>query len=282
MSYNATVFRVMVASPRDVIAERSVVREVLQEWNIVHSEIRKMVLLPVGWETHVFPSTGEHPQAIINKQILRNCDLLIGVFWTRIGTATDDYASGTVEEIEEHIKSDKPVMLYFSSAPVLPDSVDSQQYSQLKAFRESCKSRAIYETYSDLNDFRSKLYRQLQLKLNKDEYFGQPVDQPAVQLDVEEPVQSQIPSLSREAQTLLKEASKDPTGTILCLVTTDGFHIQTNKKDFVGSRDPRARATWEGALRKLEYEDLVIARGHKREIFALTDRGYEMAELVNP
>jgi hypothetical protein len=103
MPYNANVFKVMIASQGDVAGERTVIREVLAEWNVIHSDTRKVVLLPIGWETHTSPEMGERPQAIINKQILKDCDLLVGVFWTRIGTATGDYASGTVEEIEKHI-----------------------------------------------------------------------------------------------------------------------------------------------------------------------------------
>jgi hypothetical protein len=85
MPYNANVFKVMIASPGDVAVERSVIREVLSEWNTVHSDTREVVLLPVGWETNTSPEMGERPQAIINKQILKDCDLLVGVFWTRIG-----------------------------------------------------------------------------------------------------------------------------------------------------------------------------------------------------
>ena len=50
MSYDAKVFNVMVASPGDVLAERAVFREVIHEWNAANSEVRKVVLLPVGWE----------------------------------------------------------------------------------------------------------------------------------------------------------------------------------------------------------------------------------------
>ncbi len=121
MSYFATVFKVMIASPGDVAAERSVIRELLTEWNVVNADSRKIVLLSVGWETHSVPEMGNRPQEIINKQILHGCDLLIGVFWTRIGTATGNFASGTVEEIEEHVKTGKPAMLYFSASPVVPD-----------------------------------------------------------------------------------------------------------------------------------------------------------------
>ncbi|WP_413860275.1 DUF4062 domain-containing protein [Candidatus Aalborgicola defluviihabitans] len=205
MSYSAIVYKVMIASPSDVSAERSIVREVLSEWNVVSSDARCQVLLPIGWETHSVPEMGDRPQALINKQILHDCDLLVGVFWTRIGTATGEYASGTVEEIEEHIKTGRPTMLYFSSAPVLPDSVDADQYRRLKEFKLSCQSRGLYEPYGDVQDFRTKLYRQLQLKVNRDAYFqtaAEPAGSPTI-LELEPgPTLSKGPFCSRNASLI--------------------------------------------------------------------------------
>lgn len=272
----------MIASPSDVVAERNIIREVLSEWNVVNADTRRMILLPVGWETHTSPTMGGRPQAIINKQILKDCDLLIGVFWTRIGTSTGDYVSGTVEEVEEHIKADKPVMLYFSSAPVRPDSVDNDQYTELKKFRESCKSRGVFETYSDLSDFKSKLYRQLQLKVNQEAYFSEGVTTSEVSGKLNETVLPSIPDLSREAQTLLKEASHDANGMIMVLDTFGGLHVQTNGKDFVGDNNPRNRAIWKGAVDELKDQGLISDVGHKGEVFQLTRRGYEIAEIINP
>lgn len=105
MSYNAKVFNVMIASPGDVASERAIIRDVIYEWNAVHSLTRNIVLLPIGWESHSSPEMGASAQTIINNQVLDKCDLLIGVFWTRIGTATSEYSSGTVEEIEKHINT---------------------------------------------------------------------------------------------------------------------------------------------------------------------------------
>ena len=79
---------------------------------------------------------GASAQTIINKQLLTKCDLLVGVFWTRIGTETEQYLSGTVEEIERHIAAGKPAMLYFSSQPVALDTVDPDQIARLKQFKE--------------------------------------------------------------------------------------------------------------------------------------------------
>lgn len=280
MSYNSTVFKVVIASPSDVGAERNIIREVLAEWNAVHSEMRNVVLLPVGWETHSSPEMGDRPQAIINKQILKDCDLLVGVFWTRIGTATGDYPSGTVEEIEEHIKAGKPVMLYFSSAPVLPDSVDADQYAKLKKFKDSCKSRGLLETYSDINDFKSKFYRQLQLKLNSDAYFTAVSEPPGDSHSVSASSIPDMPTLSREAQILLKEASQDPNGHIMRLPHLGGLLVQSNGKEFMRDNNPKERAAWEGAIEDLENLGLIKDRGYKREVFGITREGFQIAELI--
>jgi hypothetical protein len=78
MTYQAKVFNIMIASPSDVAAERGLVREIVHEWNPVHAYTCGIILQPIGWETHSSPSMGEHPQQILNDQILVKCDLLVG------------------------------------------------------------------------------------------------------------------------------------------------------------------------------------------------------------
>lgn len=277
MSYTATVFKVMIASPGDVAAERSIVRELLSEWNVVNADSRKIVLLPVGWETHSVPEMGGRPQEIINKQILHGCDLLIGVFWTRIGTATGQFASGTVEEIEEHVKTGKPAMLYFSASPVVPDSIDPSQYKQLQDFRKSCQSRGLYESYSDLAEFRSTLYRQIQLKLNRDPYF-QTASGPDVQSEVL--TIPGVPELSKEAIFLLKESAADKSGTILNVAYIGGQAVQVGGKNLIEDGNDRSRAVWTSALTELEGNGYVEPMSEKREVFRLTASGYDALDRL--
>jgi hypothetical protein len=280
MSYLANVYKVMIASPNDVISERNIVREILYEWNVINSDKSKMVLLPIGWETHSTPSMGDNPQSIINKQILKDCDLLVGIFWTRVGTATDSYASGTIEEIEEHIITGKPEMLYFSNSPVHPDSVDNNQYSQLKEFKKSCQSRGLYETFSNVNEFKDKFFRQLQLKINNDEYFKEKY---AINEENVASVStvSNVPDLSKEAKVLLKEAANDSNGTILKVNYIGGMNILTNDLNFIADMSPRTIALWESALEELLNKSLVSAQGFEGEVFKVTNYGYEIAEIIN-
>jgi hypothetical protein len=277
MSYIAETFNVMIASPGDVASERAIVRDVIYEWNAVNSSSRKIVLLPIGWESHSSPEMGAPPQAIINKQIVENCDLLVGVFWTRIGTATDGYASGTVEELERHIDSGKPAMLYFSSQPVAMDTVDLEQVASVKKFKADCQRRGLYESYDSHADFRTKLYRHLQLKVNQHPLFDKPENLPVTEL-VES--KTEIPELTAEARVLLKQASQDPHGIIMYLRHLNGTNVQTNGKNFVSSRDRREIAKWEHALEDLRAKGLVVARGDKGEMNELTNLGFQIADMI--
>lgn len=278
MSYSAKVFNVMIASPGDVASERTIIRDVIYEWNAVHSKTRNIVLLPVGWESHSSPEMGGSPQEIINNQILDKCDFLVGVFWTRIGTPTNDFASGTVEEIELHIKAEKPAMLYFSSQPVVMDTVEPEQYAELSKFKKSCQTRGLYEGYDNYTDFKEKFYRHLQLKLNE-----HPLFQVTTDIDFStEPVESntQLPQLSSEARILLKEASLDKNGTIMSISYLAGDDVQTNGKNLIGSQEPREVARWKSAIKELEYEELIEDRGHKGEVFKITNLGYQIADMI--
>ena len=279
MSYDAKTFNVMIASPSDVPSERNIIREVVYEWNAVYSQSRKMVLLPVGWETHSSPEMGGRAQAILNDQVLSKCDLLVGIFWTRVGTETGEYLSGTVEEIEKHVASGKPAMLYFYGQPVEEGSVDKEQYSKLKAFRASCQKKGLYATYDNHSDFKEKFYHHLQIKVNEHELFNEWRDQSEIQTVI---VKSEIkiPPLSDEAKVLLKEASMDCHGSILHVRNMGGTDIQTNGKNLITSQDRRHVSKWEAALQELLGADLIVARGYKGEIFEVTDKGYQIADMI--
>ena len=212
--YNARVFNVMIASPTDVASERSIVRKVIYGWNVVHSEEKSMVLLPVESESHSSPEMGR-PQEVLNRQLVDKCDLLVGIFGSRIGTDTGEYPSGTVEEIEKHSALGKPVMIYFSRGLGDPDTFDSDQYTKLKEWKKKNESRWLYESYDGDADFKETFYRQLQITVNGHEIFqirGEGINSDFEKVESE----NNIPQLSDIAKILLKEAaSQDSQGHIL-------------------------------------------------------------------
>ena len=278
MSYDAKVFNVMIASPGDVASERNIIREMIYEWNSVHSRSRKIVLLPVGWESHSSPEMGKTAQEIINNQILDKCDLLVGVFWTRIGTSTAKYVSGNVEEIEKHIDAGKPTMLYFSEQPARPPPPPSPQYETLHNSTPPCHNPGLYPPHARHSASQPTPPTHLQLKLNDhDIFFSNNEDSSQ---EVIYPSKTQIPPLSGEARLLLKEASMDDHGTILYVQTFDGTDIQTNGKRLIPEQNPRIVAQWESALNDLLNNDLIVGKGHKGEIYQVTSLGYQIADMI--
>ena len=276
MAYNARVYEVMIASPGDVQEERGIVRRAIHQWNDVHSKDRKLVLQPVGWETHASPTMGERPQEIINRQILRDCDLLIATFWTRIGSPTGKSPSGTVEEIEEHLSSGRPAMIYFSSRPVRPDSVDEAQYAALKSFKADCQRRGLVEFYDSIEEFKDKLARNLSQTVIR--HFVGKVETKDEEL--QNSPHSIVGTLSERARSILQEAVLDSYGSILTGRTSDGLHLVTNGREFSESRIPSEEVQWEEALDELESAGLIKARNLKREVFAVTAKGFEVADLL--
>jgi hypothetical protein len=278
MSYKATVYKVMIASPSDVDSERDIIREVIQRWNDIYSENKKMVLLPVSWETHSAPSMEGRAQDVINSQVLKGCDMLVAVFWTRLGTFTGHSPSGTVEEIERHIEAKKPTMIYFSSAPVHPDSIDFDQYSKLKKLKTNYESRGLIEFYESPMEFRDKVNRHLAITVNNEFHATNPEEElPKTALYETFSKPSSISSLSDEAKRLLLEGSKDTNGMILRLQSIQGLEVETNNINFVEEGNPRSEALWERAIDQLLQANLISDPGHEHEVFRVTADGFDVA-----
>jgi len=280
MAYQAKVLPVMIASPGDVTEERDVIRVVLHDWNDVNAQASSVMLAAVGWDTHSSPELGARPQDLINERILKDCDLLIGVFWTRLGTPTGKAASGTVEEIEEHVAAGKPAMIYFSSKPVALDSVDASQYAQVKEVRAKWQSQGLIETYDSVEEFRSKLSKQLPLCLAKNVYLQGILETPHV--EVAQPEMSASPhsyALTEEARSLLKAAASRDDGSILKIAHIGGRLIRAGGQTF-GEGRGRESARWEAALDELERSGLVIGRGYKGEVYELTHEGWAVADAL--
>ena len=283
MAYTATVLSVMIASPGDVTEERNLIRDIIHEWNDINSKTTKCVLLPVGWETHSAPDLGGRAQEIINKSV-EHCDLLVGVFWTRLGTPTGDFESGTVEEIKRHISEGNPAMVYFSTAPVAPQSLDPNQYAALEEFKRWCFGQGLVESYDHIKEFSDKFRRQLQMTVRDNPKLAKSTSQETVDfLEVYRSARDGAVDerLSDEAKRLLTEAAKDGNGTIIHMRYIGGEAIQTNGINFADSKDRRSIARWEAALEQLQSEELIIARGYKGEMFEMTDKGYEVADKLS-
>jgi hypothetical protein len=108
-------------------------------------------------------------QAKVNEQIVDQCDLGIAVFWSRVGTPTAEYDSGSVEEIDRLIRAGAKVMLYRSSRPIPPDKLDTRQYDKLKELLAQYRDRGLLGQFGDVTELRQMVNEHLSLLLTREQ-----------------------------------------------------------------------------------------------------------------
>ena len=113
------------------------------------------------WTKSSYPQSGGKPQELLNNQFVKDCDAAIALFWTRFGTPTDEYASGSEEEIEIMLESGKQVFMYFSDKSIPPTQINSEQYAKVQSFKEKYRDRGIYSTYDTDDSFKEQFFTHL-------------------------------------------------------------------------------------------------------------------------
>ena len=272
MVYQATVLNVMIASPSDVAEERRLVRDAIYEWNAIHSKQFNVMLNPIGWETHVAPEMGNRPQEIINRSILNDADILIGIFWTRLGTDTGEYASGTVEEVSRHIDSQKLTSIYICDKPISPSQI-TEQYQKLQIQIREWMPSGVLEFYNDLSIFKQKIRDHLSIQIQNNKY-------------IQSILTNVLPSSDQNVAN--QETTIEPTEEMVQILLGAGeaeSEIQfiqgiDHTNIFAGNLNlnldsPRKIATWKSTLRKLEDLGLIRDEGYKGQLFKLTENGWK-------
>lgn len=161
MPFMSETYRVLIASPSDLVEERQAATEAVNDWNAQHASAESVVLLPVKWETHAMPQAGIRPHEAINMQLVHQSDILVGMFWTKLGTRTGVAESGTVEEIDQFVAAGKPAFLYFSSRPIDPSRIDLEQHMRLREFKDETYKKALTGSFHSVDELRQTLLRHL-------------------------------------------------------------------------------------------------------------------------
>ena len=207
--YPATVFKVMIASPSDVSEERENARKAVYQWSGENAQSTSIVLLPVSWETDSAPVMGAPPQEIINRQILADCDYLIGIFGTRFGTPTAEFTSGTAEEINKHIAAGKPTSIFMLKGSVLLGGIDTKQLDALRKFEDSIRNKGLIGEYNDAAHLKEQIRKSLGT-IVRENYFQTRIGEAATNVGISAIVESRpLDSLSQEAQELILVAASD-------------------------------------------------------------------------
>lgn len=166
MQKTVTVYDVLISCPGDVTVFVEGLENVINRFNNFYGRENSILLRPISWKNNVFPQLGIHPQKIINKQIVDKADICVAVFWTRFGTDTEDYGSGTEEEIERMLSKGKQVFLYFLDKPVQPSKFDQIQYFKIQKFKEKYKNKGLFFTITEENALANQFREHLELYID--------------------------------------------------------------------------------------------------------------------
>jgi len=160
---------VVIASPGDVKPERDLIAATLDDLNRgiagelgYHIDCRR-------WETDVYPQFHPHgTQGAIDKALrIQDCDILVGIFWSRFGTPVADARSGTEHEFrlayEAWQMRERPViMLYFKTEPFTAKTVeDAEQLKRVLEFKSTLPQEAVYGDVDDIEAFGKRLLNDL-------------------------------------------------------------------------------------------------------------------------
>jgi hypothetical protein len=162
MAKQLTALTVFVASPSDVQAERDALEEVV-------ATVNRDTAWPLGlhlnlWRWEVDARPGFHlsgPQGFIEDVSgIADCDVLIGIFWTRLGTPTAGGKTGAEHEftiaLETWRRSGEPaLMIYFNQKAHSPSSAEElDQVGRLLSFQKCFPSEGLSWKYDGASVFR--------------------------------------------------------------------------------------------------------------------------------
>ena len=158
-----TAYDLLISCPGDVGKYVDIVKECVDEFNRYIGRINDAMIVCKHWSTDSYAQSGDKPQELLNAQFVRDCDVAVALFWTRFGTPTDKYGSGSEEEIEELLSRGRQVFLYFIDEPISPSVMNNDQYEKVQTFRENYKDRGIYRVVNNVVEFKKLFTNDLNL-----------------------------------------------------------------------------------------------------------------------
>ena len=176
MSELVTKYKVFLASPSDLLDERSSIDQVISELNQAFYTGKNITLELVKWETHSAPGISKDgPQDVINKDIGSDYDIFIGLLWTKFGMPTETAGSGTEEEFtiayDKFLEDSNSIQILFyfrTSAPKSLSDIDPEQLAQVRRFKDSLgKMGTFFWEYGTVEELHRLLRIHIPKRINQ-------------------------------------------------------------------------------------------------------------------
>lgn len=273
------LFRIMIGCPSDVREEESIAEDIIVEWSTLNVDSHGIVLLPLHWKKNAYPIADNPPQKTLNRQLVDKSDLLVCIFASKIGTPTDTAESGSIEEIEEHIKANKPVMLYFRKQIDISKTT-TDNLRKLLDFKTRVQKDTLYWDYSDENEFADVFRRQLQQFIN-DNW----ITSGNGSSKLETPAESEpIIQFNKKEMELFSRWANNPVDTTYSAVRVrNGLEVHFGYKNGYTYTRGEEEATFEDYMGKLLQIGYVVDggdNGRGLRNYKITKKGYNFAKTL--
>lgn len=151
MPFRATAYRLLFSAPGDVSDEDiAAATRAVERWNALYGVGSAAVVIPTTWIDHSAARFGDRPQSVLNEQLVDTSDIVIAIFWNRLGSPTGEAESGTIEEVARAHSRGAYVGILRCERPVKQDEVDPEQLTRLREYFDTIRGEALYLGYDDV------------------------------------------------------------------------------------------------------------------------------------
>lgn len=162
-----TLVKLALCGPSDVEKEVGYAQKVIDDWNQLNSDARGVAIKHFHWSTDTYPDAKQSGQNAVNRQMIDDAEVIVAIFWSKLGTPTAVAESGTVEEIRRGIARGRKVLVYFSDLEPLPPNADESQVDRLWRFRQDLRATSSCWSFQSRSQFREVFANHLTLLMNE-------------------------------------------------------------------------------------------------------------------
>ena len=156
MARDLTRCTLLLSSPGDAVPFCEVADRAMQAVNRSLSDATGVELYSTDWRRDSRADSGAEPQALLNRQIVDDADIVLAIFYKRFGSPTRQYGSGTEEEIRLGLQQKKTVLLYIWEPPEDYESAEPEQLASIQRLKADLGKSVMYKSFTDENDLEVK------------------------------------------------------------------------------------------------------------------------------
>jgi nucleoside 2-deoxyribosyltransferase len=156
-----------LCGPGDVATEIDLAKKVIHEWNEKNFDLLNCGIRARHWLSDATPSMRARGQEVINWELIDTADLVVAIYWQRLGTPTGMHDSGTAEEVNRANSKGIEVMLYFSDIEDVRADADPDQRDMLRAYRAKAMQSGLPWTFQSRSEFKKRFADHLNKKVHE-------------------------------------------------------------------------------------------------------------------